>query len=333
MFEHAVSESCVLPRCLTLPLHSISVTLLLPCCLTLSLSHSIGVTLLLLADCFIRSEVLFGSWVPVMEHWILSFACLHVRLIRTGRICTALNEGPCCCTGVLLLLLLLCSALMLLCSALLLLVCSDAGLMLLHCCLPVAGVHKLFVMCLQNSKLYQVGPSDTLFSLASFARWVTNAVWHSLVLSLVPTYAVRLMGLHIGQTIDSTWPLGALVFTCSVIVINVRLMLETRFWIWAHWFCFAFGIVTFFIYSFVISLIHVPMLSEGQTDYGVASMLYSQSIVWFTILLTCIMALVPDIGWILYWFTQGLQVCVLARYPTSSLLVHLCRCLVCVAWL
>ena len=154
-----------------------------------------------------------------------------------------------------------------------------------------------------------MGPSDTLFSPASFARWVTNAVWHSLVLSLVPTYAVRLMGLHNGQAIDGTWPLGALVFTCSVIVINVRLMLETRFWIWAHWFCFAFGVVTFFIYSFVISLIQIPMLSEGQTDYGVASMLYSQSLVWFTVLLTCTMALVPDMGWILYWFTQGLQVC------------------------
>jgi len=158
-----------------------------------------------------------------------------------------------------------------------------------------------------NPTLYQVGVAGSLFDPTSFGRWVGNAVWHSLVLSLVPTYTVYLMALEDGETLDGTWTLGMLVFTCSVLVINIRLMLEIRYWIWAHWFSFGLGIGCWFIYTFVISYIQIPLLSEGQVDYGIAPMLYSQLAAWMCVLLTCMLALLPDIVWILYWFTSYLQ--------------------------
>ena len=92
---------------------------------------------------------------------------------------------------------------------------------------------------LQNPELYAVGQQDTLFNKHTFGRWVLNAIWHSLVLSLVPTYGMRLLVLEDGDDLAGLWEIGNVTFTCVVFVVNIRLVLEVRYWIWTHWATFA----------------------------------------------------------------------------------------------
>lgn len=160
---------------------------------------------------------------------------------------------------------------------------------------------------MENPELYKSGPQDILFNSRSFSRWVLNAFWHSAVLSLLPTFITSQLVQEEGVVLEGTWVLGDSVFTCVVFVINAKLMLESRYWIWAHWFCFGLMIFAWFAFIFLVSKVQFPLLTDGMVDYGVAPMMYQSFTVWLTVVLTVSTALLPDMVWTVWWFSQGLQ--------------------------
>eukprot|EP00656_Telonema_subtile_P043676 TRINITY_DN50000_c0_g1_i1.p1 TRINITY_DN50000_c0_g1~~TRINITY_DN50000_c0_g1_i1.p1 ORF type:complete len:362 (-),score=102.34 TRINITY_DN50000_c0_g1_i1:9-1094(-) len=160
---------------------------------------------------------------------------------------------------------------------------------------------------LEHPALYRAGQQDQLFNKKSFSRWVLNAIWHALVLCMLPTYTLSCAVLHDGRPLAGVWQLGNVVFTCVVIVVNLRLALEVRYWIWVHWFVFSGMILAWIVFDFVISALTFPALSDGTADIGIASMLFIQPTVWLTVLLTSAVALLPDMLWVGWWFSAGLQ--------------------------
>ena len=144
-----------------------------------------------------------------------------------------------------------------------------------------------------NPDLYKItSEADRKNFFKWTAYWLSSAFWHAMVIFWVPFLAYIN---HDGSGKErGMWFMGAIVYTCAVVVVNLKLAMRTRYWTWITHFLTWGSIVVFFAFLAYVSSIWKSMDLFPEL-YGVVCV-FSQPTFWLVVLLATVMCLCFDMG-------------------------------------
>ncbi|GFN75741.1 phospholipid-transporting ATPase, partial [Plakobranchus ocellatus] len=168
--------------------------------------------------------------------------------------------------------------------------------------LPIL-IYGIFEQCkpikkiLEDPKLYRSISKNEALSWKIFSEWMVLALWHSLVFFFGMYFmeddntSLFKSGYSIG-----TYDFGAVIACNGIVAVNMKLMIETYYWCWPIVISFAFTAVGNLIMAAMYTSVFWPSwMSTLRNLYGVPAMLYSSPSVWLCLLITLVVALLPDI--------------------------------------
>ncbi len=149
---------------------------------------------------------------------------------------------------------------------------------------------------LRNPQLYKDGQTNTLFTLSIFLRWVANGIYMSAAVFFMGygTYQEDLMSQN-GQDMG-LWVFGYYVFTGLVVVVNLRLALEIKTWVWYMHLAVWASIVSWYLWGAIFAPVW-PALKLGSEMYWVPYVAWAQPSYWLSVLLMCVVSLVVTFAW------------------------------------
>ncbi|CAD5219936.1 unnamed protein product [Bursaphelenchus okinawaensis] len=154
-------------------------------------------------------------------------------------------------------------------------------------------------------KLYIPGQYNLFFNMRIFTYSVIHGMISSLVLFFVPYGAFYNSINHDGRDLESFNMLAFTIFTALVVVVTGQIMLDTSYWTgWNHF--VIWGSLGFYILVIVLyyQLIPYSFISNGPTGnfYGVVYQAVITPHFWFSLLLICVILLLPVMLNRFFWF-------------------------------
>ena len=104
----------------------------------------------------------------------------------------------------------------------------------------------------QIPKLYYVGQNKTIFTASRFAGWVLWAMFQSLILFGVNYYVFTEVILDQNGTNGDMWSFSITYFTTIILLVDIKLAINTSYWIFLHWIAFIpLSVMLYVAYFFV----------------------------------------------------------------------------------
>eukprot|EP00761_Pharyngomonas_kirbyi_P011814 gb/GECH01011840.1/.p1 GENE.gb/GECH01011840.1/~~gb/GECH01011840.1/.p1 ORF type:complete len:1231 (+),score=299.55 gb/GECH01011840.1/:1-3693(+) len=157
-------------------------------------------------------------------------------------------------------------------------------------------------------ELYVQGQKNRFFNTKVFWSYILNAIWHSMVCFFVPFIALNnvLSPLEGGHTLDMI-DIGIAMYTAVVIVVNLKVAIETSTFNWVTVVLIGGSILSWFVFVIIYGSLFAilkfgdfaPMFFEYR-NFG--SILF-----WLVVLLTVTLALSRDLGWKFYLRSSSRQ--------------------------
>jgi len=150
-----------------------------------------------------------------------------------------------------------------------------------------------------NPQLYEAGPRRYFFSGTIFARWVFFAVIHGVVCWYVPMTAlvgpVRSDGVVMGF-----WWASFVSFSSMIILVNLKLAMNTNYWRRWNWRMLIFSIVFYFCFALAFSIGKVGSfkflaLRLQWQMWNLGFDAATNPLAWIIGLMTPVIALLPDL--------------------------------------
>jgi phospholipid-transporting ATPase len=93
--------------------------------------------------------------------------------------------------------------------------------------------------------------------------------------------------------------MGTVAYTCVVLTVTGKLVLETRYWTWINALFVALSILVWFLFLMVYGLLWIgaPGLDVGEDLYGEVFFIYTSPLFWFTIIIVPAICLYRDFFW------------------------------------
>ncbi|CAE1294791.1 E7.6.2.1 [Acanthosepion pharaonis] len=144
-------------------------------------------------------------------------------------------------------------------------------------------------------KLYTPGHKNLLFNKKLFMWSVAEGILSSLILFFIPYGVFKESVNQYGLDAGDHQSLGVAVASTLVVAVNVRCALDTSYWTGFNHFVIWGSIIFFF--CFIIAFYS----DIFQYNYmGVATAVFSTAQFWFSLLLTCVILLVPVLAYRFY---------------------------------
>eukprot|EP00002_Diphylleia_rotans_P034571 TRINITY_DN743_c0_g1_i4.p1 TRINITY_DN743_c0_g1~~TRINITY_DN743_c0_g1_i4.p1 ORF type:complete len:1152 (-),score=276.77 TRINITY_DN743_c0_g1_i4:216-3671(-) len=125
----------------------------------------------------------------------------------------------------------------------------------------------------ENPQLYKTGHSNYYFNTSVFWGWCLNGIGHSLVIFIFILFAYNeSFPSQDGHPAD-IWMLGTTIYSCVVILVNLKLALEVASWTYIHH-IIIWGTVSFWIFYLGIYGLFYPNFPVGAELSGIGSILY-----------------------------------------------------------
>ncbi|KAF0683545.1 Aste57867_24402 [Aphanomyces stellatus] len=141
-------------------------------------------------------------------------------------------------------------------------------------------------LCEAFPKLYSVGQSNRKFNTLVVGQWVMSCIWESTVICLFTVY-----GLKLDNTSVPMWTLGSCAFTCVILIVNLKLMLNQNLHSLWHAMVYTFSIGMWWVLAVVVS---------SSTFFFVwrnAFSLIKAASFWLLVPIVIITALTRDVYW------------------------------------
>ncbi|KAL6069954.1 Phospholipid-transporting ATPase IA [Balamuthia mandrillaris] len=138
-------------------------------------------------------------------------------------------------------------------------------------------------------QLYARSQGGRAFNFKTYFWWNVSAVIHASFAFFVTIYALSSQELHHGHPFDLMC-LGTTISTVVVLVVTLKLALETNNWTWIHHLLYWGSIIVYFVFLLVYSVL--PFAAFGM--YWVPYMLLRAPVFWITVLLLVPTALLFD---------------------------------------
>jgi phospholipid-translocating ATPase len=146
-------------------------------------------------------------------------------------------------------------------------------------------------------ELYQLGQERHYFNNVIFIQWIVNGIWHAIVVFFVPyyTFAEGAIASPDGKAPD-LWLLGTIVFFMVMVVVNLKILIESYLLIWVTWLGIALSLLAWICLQSMLSM--YPGVSYEA--YGSMSRLFTSPTFPMVVLLTSIIAVARDVHWKTY---------------------------------
>jgi len=139
--------------------------------------------------------------------------------------------------------------------------------------------------------LYRIGQNNEQFSLKLLWGWFLYGIAHAFIIFFGLLMYFDWGVLDRDGTNYDLWSLAIVGFTAVVLVVNLKVAVETNYWTWINYLGLAVTIGFWFFYSFVFSAIY----AVAGDEYYVTQHLWKTSSFWFFIVGITTACLVPDI--------------------------------------
>eukprot|EP01116_Phalansterium_solitarium_P004039 TRINITY_DN1491_c0_g1_i2.p1 TRINITY_DN1491_c0_g1~~TRINITY_DN1491_c0_g1_i2.p1 ORF type:complete len:1331 (+),score=449.05 TRINITY_DN1491_c0_g1_i2:287-4279(+) len=148
-------------------------------------------------------------------------------------------------------------------------------------------------------QVYVDGIRQGQFNTRVILCWVANAVWHSFLIFMIPMYSSSFDvsdSRGFPMTLDH---LGYTVFSCVIMVVTLKIALETRYWSSVNHVFTWVSLGSWFIFMVVYGTIWGwgPTFNVGKETYFVFADLFSSGTYWFVVILTTTCCLWRDVTW------------------------------------
>ena len=101
-----------------------------------------------------------------------------------------------------------------------------------------------------------------------------------------------------GQTIG-VYYMGTVAYTCIVLTVTYKLVLETRYWTWLNMLFVVLSVLCWFLFLMVYGVLWmgIPDLNIGEDLYGDVFNIYISPVFWFGIIVIPPICLFRDVLW------------------------------------
>jgi len=149
---------------------------------------------------------------------------------------------------------------------------------------------------LEHPQLYQTGIRRYYYNYRVFWGWVANAIYHSFICFWFVMLTFRNeQPYHDGRAMD-LFSMGSVSFTCVVIVVTLKLALETRFWTWVNHF-FVWGSIIVYAVWLMVYGVFFEGTSMGADLYKTVFQLYHAGVYYLVIIFVIVLCLWRDVTW------------------------------------
>eukprot|EP00033_Pygsuia_biforma_P001285 GCRY01001452.1.p1 GENE.GCRY01001452.1~~GCRY01001452.1.p1 ORF type:complete len:1119 (-),score=332.21 GCRY01001452.1:1076-4432(-) len=146
-------------------------------------------------------------------------------------------------------------------------------------------------------RLYRDGQMSKYFNFKVFWQWVSNAIYHSLILFFIPFYSLSHDAVTDSGLSSGLWLTGAIVYTVVIITINLKVALETSYWTYLNHITIWGSIAMWFIFATIYSTMWEGPIPVGPEMYDMITQMFSTPYFYFLLLITPVLALMRDYVW------------------------------------
>ncbi len=146
-------------------------------------------------------------------------------------------------------------------------------------------------MSLRWPELYSSGQRRESFNAKLLFRWVLLGMVHSVALFYVPLLAMESEILRTNGVTMGMWGHGTVGYTCALIVVNLKIALDTRFWSVYNFLAVSLTILYWFVFLIGYTGYYTTLSADV---HGVFSQLARSAQFWFTLLICIFVCLLPD---------------------------------------
>eukprot|EP00026_Physarum_polycephalum_P000972 Phypoly_transcript_00973.p1 GENE.Phypoly_transcript_00973~~Phypoly_transcript_00973.p1 ORF type:complete len:1149 (+),score=209.12 Phypoly_transcript_00973:246-3692(+) len=149
---------------------------------------------------------------------------------------------------------------------------------------------------LEHPQLYQTGIRRYYYNYRVFWGWVVNALYHSFICYwFVELTFLNQQPYHDGRMMD-LFSMGSVSFTCVVVVVTLKLSLETRYWTWVNHFVVWGSIIVYAMWLMVYGVFY-DGTSMGADLYRTVFQLYRAPEYYLVIVFVVVLCLWRDVTW------------------------------------
>lgn len=146
---------------------------------------------------------------------------------------------------------------------------------------------------MDNPQLYLTGQRNELFRNRVMLGWISNGVYHSIIVFFLTMAAyiqdVEADGRNIGM-----WGWGITTFTVLILVLTFKVCLETRRWVWLHHLSVWGTLAFYFGFQIVYAVFNEGYIALGVEIFFTFYYLLGSSKFYYCIIIIPIIALFRD---------------------------------------
>eukprot|EP00027_Filamoeba_sp_ATCC50430_P017093 CAMPEP_0168565858 /NCGR_PEP_ID=MMETSP0413-20121227/14088_1 /TAXON_ID=136452 /ORGANISM="Filamoeba nolandi, Strain NC-AS-23-1" /LENGTH=1122 /DNA_ID=CAMNT_0008597795 /DNA_START=123 /DNA_END=3488 /DNA_ORIENTATION=+ len=149
-----------------------------------------------------------------------------------------------------------------------------------------------------NPKLYLIGINKYHFNSRTFWSWVMTAIFHSFIAFSFPTLAFSHGTADDNGTVSGLTSVGTTIYTCVVIIVSFKLIIEARHWTWLFQAVVWLSILAWILWQLIYGIFWL----QGAVDFGsdflfVPYRLWETATYWLVVPLTVFVAMYRDVVW------------------------------------
>ncbi|OWF54474.1 phospholipid-transporting ATPase IF [Mizuhopecten yessoensis] len=149
---------------------------------------------------------------------------------------------------------------------------------------------------LQNPHLYKKNARNAALSFKSFIKWNFLGLWHRAVFFFGVYFVFGNEGSIFSDGKSAgTWAFGTVLFTTVVAGVNFKLVIMTYTWNLPMFLAYLVAILGNTAMTLFYSGLRMPMILDIQNYFFVFYETMSSALIWLTIILLVVLALLPDL--------------------------------------
>jgi len=137
-------------------------------------------------------------------------------------------------------------------------------------------------------QIYKPGQTNEFLNYMVFAYWTLEALWHAFITFFFSYYFIAMHEDSTGRQL-SLWDAGNATYTCVLLVVTFRLILDTRHYTWPHHIAYWGSLFLWFFFIMVYS----TMDTMSPDMYNSYPTLLGSSIFWVSTPITVTICLLP----------------------------------------
>eukprot|EP00163_Fabomonas_tropica_P014181 TRINITY_DN2587_c0_g1_i2.p1 TRINITY_DN2587_c0_g1~~TRINITY_DN2587_c0_g1_i2.p1 ORF type:complete len:1102 (+),score=256.90 TRINITY_DN2587_c0_g1_i2:1098-4403(+) len=144
-------------------------------------------------------------------------------------------------------------------------------------------------------KLYRAGQLRQYFNFRVFWGWVLTAIYHSCVTFMITVFTLAHENYHPNGQTSGLYATGTVLYSNVVIVINVVLGLETRYWtIWNHVSTWG-SILALWLFYLPYCVLWTGPIPIAPEMYWIIYRLMESALFWFSLILVPVATILLDV--------------------------------------